>query len=258
MSNKEQLQINNEKLSAVVEYLKSNIKTIPDKKPFSQMTWEDISIVCKAGLASDYWSIGDTKNMIAGDATSEVRIIGFDHDYVSDITAYGRDKAGITVQFTKGRGDMYVNLNSVDSKTVSWYSTNIADHCVLRRLYLPDFLERVVPEELRNVIVPVGKEFYSKDTSSVQSVIDTLFILSANEVFGRYTSGMYAGGTQYEYFAAGNSKIIYAVSGGACKWWTRSPYTTDNNRFLTVETNGDVGIQYANYDGLYAIPSFCI
>ena len=54
----------------------------PKKKAFADCTWEEVSEICKAGLAGQYWNIGDTKEMIYGDSTKMLRIIGFDHDIV--------------------------------------------------------------------------------------------------------------------------------------------------------------------------------
>ena len=74
------------------------VPDFPAKKALSLMTWQDISTVCKAGKASEYWAVGDTKNITVNGSTCAVMIIGFDHDEPTDTASYGRSKAGITLQ----------------------------------------------------------------------------------------------------------------------------------------------------------------
>lgn len=245
---KKQLQTNNERLSAAVEYLKSNIKVYPDKKPFSQMTWEDISIICKAGKASEYWAIGDTKNMVEGDTTTALRIIGFDHDYVSDMAAYGREKAGITLEAFKGQSSLYVQYGSSHDSTTSWHNSKI------RTTTLAQYLNNTIPTTLKNVIVPVGKEFVYRNTGSLGSVSDTVFLLSAREIFGSAISGYGSGGEQYAYYAAGNSTTKYSGT-NLMSWWTRSPL--DSAAFQFINTSGSAQGSYMD-SYHFVTPCFCV
>lgn len=227
----------------------------PPKKNFNESTWEEISAVCKAGLASEYWAIGDTKNMIDGDTTTALRIIGFDHDYVSDIASYGREKAGITLELVESNASLNAAFNSVNYTSAAWYHTNDTYHSTCRKTLLPNYLANVVPDDLRGVIVPVGKEFMYKDTSVLSSVSDTLFILSVNEITGGKTSGFQSEGTQYAYYAAGNSKIKRTTDGTAVDAWTRSPYSSSSWAYLSA--SGTVSRETMTV-AKYIFPAMCI
>lgn len=229
----------------------------PVKKSFSECTWEEVSQICRAGYASEYWQIGDTKNMIDGDTASALRIIGFDHDYVSDIATYGREKAGITLQMEKLPQALYGPLNGTSYKNLSWYSETSGNHCAMHSTNLPNYLSSM-PDALKSVLVPVGKEFYYKEKKEIQTISDTLFLLSANEVFGTYTSGFGSEGEQYEYFAAGNSTKMYNTAGESAIWWTRSPYQETSGDFIIV--NAPSGNTYcaASEQNRYGSPCMCI
>ena len=193
----------------------------PKKKAFSACTWAEVSEICKAGLASEYWQIGDTKNMVDGDDTTALRIIGFDHDPVADSAAYGREMAGITLEMVGLHNDLKsVRVNTTNYAGTAWYSTQASQKCKLRTETLPNFLSARVPTDLKNVIVSVKKEGSASDVNGFvanREVNDTLFVLSANEITGKYASGAGSEGEQYAYYKAGNS-YDKGVS-----YWTRSP-----------------------------------
>ena len=227
----------------------------PVKKSFAESTGEEISAVCKAGLASEYWALGDTKNMIDGDTTTALRIIGFDHDYVSDMASYGREKAGITLELVETNSSLNSQMLGTNYTSTGWYHSNSMYHSKVRYTLLPNYLANVVPDALKAVIVPVGKEFIYKESGELSSVSDTLFILSANEVLGSYTSGYNSEGTQYAYYAAGNSRIKKTTNGTAVSWWTRSPFSSSTWTFIM--DSGSVGKTYVS-ESKYVFPCMCI
>ena len=256
---KAQLQVNNTKLSELITTLQSKDlggNNKPEKKAFAECTWAEVSEICKAGLASEYWQIGDIKPMVDGDTSTQLHIIGFDHDDVNDPFTYGREKAGITLEhvFVPNLSNAMYTLNV----KVSWYSTDNDQHCLVRRNSLPSYLANSVPEELRNVIVPVIKDFYYTSQGANSTIVDNLFVLSANEIFGTYTSGRGSEGTQYAYYAAGNEKIKrLATTGAAVNWWTRSFEYSGDNGFMVVNSAGTKtwsGKSASNY----IIPCMCI
>lgn len=229
----------------------------PRKKTFNECTWAEVAEICRAGYAAEYWAIGDTKNMVDGDTTTTLRIIGFDHDWVSDVTTYGREKAGITLQMVKAQPALKTSMNGTSYKNLSWYSAASGNACAMRSTTLPNYLASTIPDALKSVLVPVGKEFYYKEKNGIQSISDTLFLLSANEIFGTYTSGFGSEGEQYAYYAAGNSKTIYNTDGSAVSWWTRSPYQASNGNFYYVTGQTLAQIE-ANTATIYGVPCMCI
>lgn len=231
----------------------------PVKKTFNECTWAEISQVCRAGYAAEYWAIGDTKMMVNGDTGSTVRIIGFDHDYVEDSESYGRAKAGITLRMVYAIDALKQPMASHYSGLLSWYSENDTYHSAMRKTTLPEFLASNVPENVKSVLVPVMKEFYYKEKSEIQTVADTLFLPSSNETNGNFASGFGSEGDQYEYYKAGNSTNIYTTSGSVVEWWTRSPSSdTMKAYFHTFGSGGFKSDKHAATTGLYGVPCMCI
>lgn len=223
---------------------------LPEKVALSQCSWKQISAVCRAGLAKEYWAIGDKKYLIDGNTTLEVRIIGFDHDYVSDISAYGREKAGITFHLGRVNGDLLYPMHTDKTASISW------DNCAMRTVSLPIIMDTIVPADLKKVIVPVGKEFYDKSTNTIKSVSDKIFMLSANEVFNGFSSGVQSGGKGYEFFLLGNTKHVY-IGSATCKWWTRSPNATNLGNFIGINNNS-ASVMDSDLTGVYAAFGFCL
>lgn len=198
----------------------------PVKKAFSDCTWAEVSEICKAGLASEFWALGDTKPMVAGASDKILRIIGFDHDPVTDASAYGREKAGITLEMVDLHNTLSnVRIHSSTYEYTSWYNDYGDYHCEMRKTTLPNFMVSQMPADLKEVIVPVDKEYQSSvrfmGWGAIKTISDTLFLPSLNELTGKYSSGAGSEGTQYAYYAAGNS-YNKGVS-----YWTRSPRMTE-------------------------------
>lgn len=233
------------------------IDLFPPKKPFARCTWEEISKVCKAGLASECWAIGDTKNMIDGDDTTALRIIGFDHDPVEDAAAYGREKAGITLEMVYVPSELSTPMHTVRSSFCCWYTSyaSVDYHSIVRREVFPNYLQNTVPSKLQSVIVPVMKE-HLQENAKLTETADTLFILSANEVYGSNSSAYGAGGTHYAYYAAGNSKVNTLPNGTAVGVWLRSKNSSD--WFQLISANGTLDKARCDTTGYYAKPCFCI
>lgn len=64
-----------------------------EKVNFAGGSWADIAKVCEAGEASEYFAVGDSRTITIGEKNITLRIIGINHDDLSD----GSGKAGITV-----------------------------------------------------------------------------------------------------------------------------------------------------------------
>lgn len=227
------------------------INMAPPKKAFADCTWEEASAICKAGYAAKYWAVGDTKNMIAGDDTTALRIIGFDHDPVTDAEAYGREKAGITLEMADSNFKYFTDkqMNTTNYSGTLWYSASANYHCNFRKNLLPDYLANKVPADLRAVLTPVDKEFYNG--AEMKTISDTLFLLSLNEIVGGYTSGYGSEGEQYDYYAAGNPR----KRGGS--YWTRS--SAGGANWYYIGSGGEVyNTWVASYGHHYSFPCMCI
>lgn len=192
-------------------------------------SWEVISQIAKAGQAKNFWNVGDEKPAIFdivwyGDLyTVEIpfQIIGFDHDDVANSTSYGRSKAGIT---------LLQKYSGHDSVTWGADSSNWTNS-VLREEIAAEF---GTIQEVSQFVVPVKKKIAKTakyGESQTEEITETAFALAADEIFANSTETPKVNeGTQYAYFAAGNSPakenyfvreyypgyVIYE------DWWTRS------------------------------------
>lgn len=208
--------------------------------------WETISEISRAGKAAEFWNIGDKKNITVNGKTYAMRIIGFDHDDVTDPAAYGRAKAGIT--FESVIIPALGQLDSSGSFTDGWGS------CEMRNTKLAS-LYNSMSSDLKNAIVPVNKSYaLSTYASSMRTVSDKLFLLSEWEYIGKKDSANRQEGNQYAFYAAGNSPSK-TYNGSQKHYWTRSKYS--DYRGLTIYSKTSIGREYA--DSSYGqITAFCV
>lgn len=205
------------------------VPDFPAKKALSLMTWKDISTVCKAGKASEYWAVGDTKDITVNGATYAVMIIGFDHDEPTDAASYGRSKAGITLQTVHVLTKLY-KMCDTEPSTASWKTATL-------RSTLNSTVLGTMESDLTSVIVPVDKNCREKEYGSeaYTTVSDKLFVLSSPECAKNQTT---TDGTLYTYFNS-NSAAKTDPSGSRKSYWTRTSgynlqsYSATFDRVLT-------------------------
>lgn len=213
-------------------------------------SWEKISEVARAGKASQYWNVGDTKPFVCNGTTYEAQIIGFDHDDVTDSASYGRSKAGITFQFKGVTSDSTVWDTSITGKVWSQSS--------LRNTTMSSLLNGM--GELQNYIVGVNKECQSKAGafSMLETIEDKLFCLSEYEIKGTKINSYTEEGRQYEFYKAGNSTQKYFGSTQK-NWWTRSLYGSSSLPNYRVCITGNGSIEYRQFSESYcSAPAFCL
>lgn len=192
---------------------------------FANNTWEEIITVCRTGIAPDSWAVGDSKSMTIGGTAYQVDIIGKNHDEYAD----GSGKAPLTFQlhdcYSEAKQMYYTNLSGL-----GWKNTD------MRLTYLPAILA-LMPTEVKNGIHAVNKKTSEGGNSTtIETVSDTLFLLSEVEIFGTASSSVAGEGSQYDYYKAGNPKIKKR-EGVDEFWWTRS--STSGGMFRTVRDNGN-------------------
>ena len=99
---------------------------------------------------------------------------------------------------------------------------------------------------MKSVIKTVNKlASAGNQSATIQTAQDTLFLLSEVEIFGKVTYSKAGEGTQYAYYAAGNS-TIKKLNGSADAWWERSPYGSHAANFCFVTSNGNANYLSAN------------
>ena len=212
--------------------------------PLNDFTREQIDYVSENGLVSDYFNIGDTKNVTIGSATYVVEIVGFSHDDRADSSG----KAGLTFGLKDCLNTAY-QMNSSDTNDGGWGS------CALRATLRGDIWNQL-PSDLRGVIKEVTKKTSAGNLSStINSISDTLFLFAEKEIFGSTQYSVNGEGTQYARFTASNTRIKKR-NGSATSWWLRSPHSNVRNGFCALTAQGAAAYGYASARP-GARPGFC-
>jgi hypothetical protein len=199
---------------------------------FAANSWETIITACHGGFVPDTWVVGDSKPMAINGTNYQIDIIGKNHDVYTD----GSGTAPLTFQLH----DCYIEAKQMYSTNLSglgWKNTD------MRLTYLPAILA-LMPAEVKNGIHAVNKKTSEGGNSTtIETVSDTLFLLSEVEVFGTNHSSVPGEGIQYDYYKAGNPKIKKR-EGVDEFWWERS--SASGGMFCRVRDNGQAGASNAS------------
>lgn len=258
-------------------------------------SWETIKKISDSGTGSNYWSVGDRKEVVLNGTvghltlsnyTAYAFIIGFNHNaelegnnkihfqLAKTALSGGTDICFYDSQYSPDRswdaaGAGYFIMNTSKTNSGGWQNSYMRNTLCGTNLsnYSGTFIS-MVPEALRAVFKPVTK--YTDNTaggnSSIESYVtsteDYIFLLAEFEVFGSTTTGnTYEQNkqAQYAYYSAGNSiiKYKYDTINAAAYWWLRSPSAGSANRFVDVSRVG--GNDYSDANGSLGFsPAFCV
>lgn len=235
-------------------FLRKGSKHEAPSVKFADSTWEQIIEACQANKVPESWAVGDQKAMAINGVDYLVDIIGKNHDDYAD----GSGKAPLTFMFhqmyrsEKGNHQKFP-MNNSNHNSGGWTS------CQMRTTELPAFLA-LLPSEVQAGIREVNKlTSAGYQSTTINTTADKLFFLSEVEV-ANSTSYSYAGeGTQYAYFAAGNSfkRVWHSSPQSSASYWLRSP-TTKRTSFCAINNAGSVvGYDAAAEGVVYICPAFC-
>jgi len=125
-----------------------------------------------------------------------------------------------------------------------------------------------LPSDLRAVMQPMtiftdNKGNASDVSENVTSSIDYLPLLAEFEVFGsRDRANQYEQNsqTQYDYYSAGNSKVMYTHTDTevASYWWLRSPTCVVASHFQCVDKSGNYAASYITSASFGISPIFLV
>lgn len=91
---------------------------------------------------------------------------------------------------------------------------------------------------MRAVIKPVNKKTSAgSQSTNIVTTSDSLFLLAEIEIFGATQYSKAGEGSQYAYYAAGNSRVK-KVNNSASYWWERSPDGSGSTNFCDVNSGG--------------------
>lgn len=241
---------------------------------FAVDSWALISVLSKNGLASEYYNIGDEKDIVlkTGEVIT-VQILGFDHDivYLGDEEMLFDDEGnelGWSSMPPKMAG---ITLGMKDLLTTSYKmeSTNTNANGWMGSLMRNDTMQTLftqLPTDLQAVIQPVLK---TTSVGGAQSGIldmayDSLWLFSEEEIYGQTVfgtngisntvngdkSGNGEEGKQYEYWQQKNGALYNTAdstnrikklangTGAPSIWWLRSPYALIASNFCIVSDTG--------------------
>ena len=259
-------------MSGIVEPLTAPSSFPPVGTPLNSLTWEEIRAISDAGLAADYFAVGDTKSIVINgkvgattfsNLSIDAFILGIDHNSAKEGTNRIHFGLGKISGKMVGLCDSYYNtqtstsgaftMNTSETNSGGWAS------CHMRKTVLgsdkaptsptANTLLAALPADLRAVMKAVTK--YTDNTGdnsdtpdAVTATTDYLWLLADFEVdaavnyANTYEKNSQA---QYDYFKAGNSKIVYKYNDtntAVYHWWLRSPHSVSDIQFCYVNSTG--------------------
>lgn len=258
---------------AVQDYAVTVETAVPIPTVLNNATWAQIKEVAEKSQGSNYWSVGDTKQITINGKVSDgltlsnyntwVYIIGFDHN--KDVEGTGIAFGGFKTAQTGGvdvalcdsgykkaeTSGQWFNMNNSENNSGGWNSS------LMRTITLP-LVKSSLPSELTSVIKTTT--IYSDNTgggsdtaSYVTATQDDLYLLAEFEIFGASSLANSAEKNfqqQYAYYASGNSSMKYKHNQMAMSvyWWERSVSATYWNAFcLVFDTNGSAANSFSQY-----------
>ena len=213
-----------------------------------------------------------------------VTIIGFNHDKIVNKTAYGRDRAGITLQLGASRDVYGDNKASIFNKPINGIMTADGKHYKSPNKVLADFTEgatnwadggfRVALQnildgsDVADYVVTVQKytsQYYNSTNKYYAPILthDKVFLPSEYEVFGLVDKAPAPEGKQYEFYEDGYSKFMWSeellngtISGA--RLWLRSAaaeHTSKDNPNSIYGTSIYLGVYSLNPLNISYMPS---
>lgn len=196
--------------------------------------------------------IGDKVSILISEANTsyDFDIIGFNHDTLTHPAIYGEEtatgKAGMTFQMH----DLYLYKQSINSSNTAYGGWPV---CGMRVSIMP-WMISCLPADWQGFVKPVNK--YTLGGSGDGITVDEGFLLSETEIIGYANKSNGTEGTQYAYYAAGNSKSK-SLNGTANNWWERSPRTSTEYPWCYITTGG--GANGGNATSPYGVAfAFCV
>ena len=220
----------------------------------SGITNETATVYIDFGKVHRKVSVGNQVTISLNGTNYSFDLLGFNHDGLTETTAYGAatetGKAGFTFQMH----DLYATLypmNSSNTNSGGWKSS-------LMRTSTMATMKGYMPAAWQKAIKPVNKVSGTGGGSSsgTETISDNCFLLAEIEIFGSTRYSVSGEGTQYAYYKAGNSKVKNKGSSGD-EWWERSPKPGNGGYFCSVFSKGGATIGYANYSYGVAF-GFCV
>ena len=215
-----------------------------EESSFYNASWESVIYACQSNNVPSDWNVGDSKEMIIDGTSYTIDIIGKNHDTYADGGA-----APLTFQLHDCLDTTY-QMNTTATNVGGYDST------AMHTTHLPA-IKALMPTEVQAAIKSVGKKTMTNAASwAYETVNCDLFLLSKKEVLDSGPTE----GSQYAYYAEGNSAVKTTVSGSKVSWWLRSPSTIngETTTFNNIDTSGAANVFESKANvSLYVSFGFC-
>lgn len=214
---------------------------------FADNSWENIIWACATKNVPETWTVGSQKAMTINGTDYLIDIIGKDHDDYAD----GSGKAPLTFQMHDCYATGYA-MNSSATNVGGW------TECAMRKTHLPAILA-LMPAEVQAGIREVSKKTGAGNKSAtINTTADKLFLLSQIEIWNSHAMSASGEGSQYAYYAAGDSALkLKKKNGSVVSWFMRSPYLQNNTGFcVNSNSQGYSGFSSASSSAGVAF-AFC-
>ena len=229
-----------------------------DNAPY---TPENIYAICNAGIADQYFNIGDKIkiNVLEGTTIKDESIIlsvhGFRHFRLADGSKFADVVFGMIGTLTSGHV-----MNSTNTNVGGWDASNM-------NIWLNNTVFNALPLRWRRIIKSVQVLASAGDQSpKIKTSIDKLFLFSqaelgygVNEVPYKNEVDPEAEQVTFPLYTNSTSKIkkTYNGEGTAQNYWLRSPYPGSSSQFVYINSNG--GYTNGNAFNAYFVAfGFCV
>lgn len=193
---------------------------------FEANSWEQIIKACQLNRVPDTWVVGNNKLMTIDNEVYQIDIIGKNHDVYSDGTGY----APLTFQMHDCHRIKHA-MNGTDVNRDGWENSR------MRTTRIPEFIA-LLPTEVQMALHEVNKLTSAGGTSNtIVTTADKVFLLSEVEVINTSSQSKPGEGTQYEYYAKGNSAVKKYI-GVDSSYWLRSPVYSNSSNYCVINGAG--------------------
>lgn len=225
----------------------------------TQMSWDSVGVLSRAGVAANFFNVGDTKSVhIMCNDVAYPKLADFAGDYQFTIIDFAHDP--LSYNTTKMAGITW-QLNSIGA--LSEYNLENTTVGAWKDSYMRTELMPVIyngmDKAMRRNILPVAKTSLSTGGQSTETVVteDKLFLISVKEATGGTSvDSSNLEGTQYKWYADGGS-LLKEYQGAAGRWWFRSARTTDATNECYVHTTGKISATGASSTVVGISFAFC-
>lgn len=200
-------------------------------------SWEVIAAACEAGIASNYWSLGDTKTDVGTDSTTRTfRICDMQGLYGKHVVFEQVELENISLQW---------NQSSNKDSDNCYNDYAISD---MRTTHLPAILAKYSSDLKSFITNTTYKVATNGNNGTLLDLTDKLFLPAEREIFASRVDSRteeWDALTRYALYAANDTaefrkKYKFGAT-NASGWWLRSPYRGYAMSACYVVYYGDAG-----------------